>query len=245
MKKTAMMVMAAALAAGVAGAADVSVSADFASAYIFRGVTLNKGLVFQPGAEISGFPIPEEYGSIAIGTWANYDIDDNDGAANKNEFSEIDYYISYSLPVTIVDLGVTYTEYTYPNSGGSESDKEFAFSVGKSLGDTGLYASLTANYGIDGALEDEWYIQGALDYEKSLTETLTLSAGVNVAYAMQKADDDGFNDAGASVGLSYALTENWSLNGSLNYVAQLDDQVLTDAEYDKAGYATLGLSCDF
>jgi uncharacterized protein (TIGR02001 family) len=245
MKKTKLMIMAAALAAGVATAADVSVSGDFASAYIFRGVTLNDGLVFQPGAEISGFPIPEEYGSIAVGTWANFDISDDGGRLNRNEFSEIDYYISYSLPVSIVDLGVAYTEYTYPNSSGTESDKEVAFSAGKGLGETGLYASLTANYGLGGLVEEEWYIQGALDYEKSLTDALTLSAGINAAYAIQKADDAGFNDAGASVGLSYALTENWSVGGSLNYVAQLDDDVLTDAEYDKSFYATLGLACSF
>ncbi|MFA7256203.1 MAG: hypothetical protein WC047_01325 [Kiritimatiellales bacterium] len=243
MKKTGIMMMAAVLAAGVAGAADVSVSADFASAYIFRGVTLNKGLVFQPGAEISGFPIPEQYGSIAIGTWANYDIDDSDGAVAKNEFSEIDYYVSYSLPVTIVDLGVTYTQYTYPNGG--EADKEIAFSAGKGLGDTGLYASLTANYGLGGAVDNNWYIQGALDYEKDLTEALSMSAGLSVGYALNDAGEDGFNDAVLSTGLSYALTENWSINGSLNYVAQLDEKVLTDTVYDKSFYATLGVSCDF
>lgn len=238
--KKAVMMMVAALAAGVVSAADVSLSADFASAYVFRGVTLNNGLVFQPGAEISGFPIPEKYGSVAVGVWGNYDID---GIGNNKRLSEVDYYISYALPVTVVDLGVTYTYYDYPNGG--DADEEIALSVGKGLGDTGLYASLTANYGIGGAVDESWYIQGALDYEKSLSDALTLSAGVNVAYAIEKAAEEGFNDAGASVGLSYALTENWSLSGSLNYVAQLDDDVLTDAEYAKSFYATLGVSCDF
>ncbi len=74
MKRTAMIMMVAALAAGAARAADVSATADFASAYVFRGVTLNDGLVFQPGVSISGFPIPEQYGSVTLGTWANYDI---------------------------------------------------------------------------------------------------------------------------------------------------------------------------
>lgn len=238
--KKAIIMMVAVLAAGVVSAADVSLSADFASAYVFRGVTLNNGLVFQPGAEVSGFPIPEEYGSVAFGVWGNYDID---RIGNNKSLSEVDYYISYALPVTVVDLGVTYTYYDYPNGG--DADEEIALSVGKGLGDTGLYASLTANYGIGGALDESWYIQGALDYEKSLSDALTLSAGVNVAYAIEKAAEEGFNDAGASVGLSYALTENWSLSGSLNYVAQLDDEVLTGAEYDKSFYATLGLACDF
>jgi hypothetical protein len=240
MKKTGMMMIGAALVAGVANAADVSLSADFASAYVFRGVTLNNGLVFQPGAEISGFPIPEEYGSVAVGVWGNYDIN---GVGNNKSLSEVDYYISYALPVTVVDLGVTYTYYDYPNGG--DADEEIALSVGKGLGDTGLYASMTANYGIGGAVDGSWYIQGALDYEKSLTDTLTLSSGLSVGYAINDAGSDGFNDAVGKVGLSYALTENWSLSGSLNYVAQLDDNVLTDAAYDKSFYATLGVACDF
>lgn len=252
MKKRMMMVMAVALAAGVAKAADVSATADFASAYVFRGVTYNDGLVFQPGAKISGFPIPAEYGSIAVGTWANYDIGNYHGMKNKNEFSEIDYYATYTLPVKVVDLSATYTEYTYPNSNGTEADKEVALSVGKAIGETGLYPSLTVNYGLDGVVQENWYVQGGLDYTKSLTEALTLSSGVKVAYLVSNTGKDGFNDATAKIGLSYALTKNWAINTSLNYVAQLDDKVLPDAiggvpgsGYDTPVYGTLGLSCNF
>lgn len=243
MKKIMMMMTAAALAAGVARAADVSATADFASAYIFRGATLNDGLVFQPGAKISGLPIPKEYGSVAVGTWANYDIADYGGRLHKNEFSEIDYYAAYSLPVTNVDLGVTYTEYTYPH--GADADREVTFSAGKALGETGLYPSLAVNYGLDGAIQNNWYIQSGLDYSRKLTDALTLSTGVKVAYLVSDTGKNGFNDATAKVGLSYALTEHWSVNGSLNYVAQLDDEVLTDAVYDKKAFATLGLACNF
>jgi hypothetical protein len=250
MNKRIMMIMAAGLAAGVVHAADVSATADFASAYVFRGYTLNNGLVFQPGAKISGFPIPEEYGSIAIGTWANYDISDYGGTLEKSKFSEIDYYATYTLPVKVVDLSVTYTEYTYP--AGADTDKEIALSIGKAIGDTGLYTSLTANYGLGGAVNQNWYIQGALGYTKALTETLTFTSGVTVGYAIKDAGDNGFQDGVGKVGLSYALTKNWAINGSLNYVAQLDDNVLPDATsgvpgsgYDTPVYATLGLSCTF
>ena len=240
--------MTVALAAGFANAADVSATADFASAYIFRGATLNDGLVFQPGVSVSGLPIPEQYGSVTLGIWANYDISDYGGAlSSKNEFSEIDYYVSYALPVKVVDLAVTYTQYTYPTAG-VDADKEVAFSVGKGIGDTGFYTSLTANYGLGGAVDKNWYIQGALAYEKSLTEALTLSSGLSVGYYIKDVGEDGFNDAVGKVGLSYALTENWSFKGSLNYVAQLDDEVLPDGGYgmyDKSFYATLGVACDF
>lgn len=240
MKKTAIMMMVAALVAGIAGAAEVSVSADFASAYVFRGATFNDGLVFQPGMEAAGFPIPEEYGSLAIGTWANFDIND---VGAGNEFTEIDYYLSYSLPVSVVDLGVGYCEYTYP-SGGS-ADREMSLSVGKGIGESGFYTSLAFNYGLDGAIDGSTYIQGGLDYGVDLSDALSMSAGVTAAYAMNDGGEDGFNDATATVGLSYALSESWAINSSLTYVAQLDDKVLTDDAYDVGLLGMIGLSCDF
>ncbi|MCU0857321.1 MAG: hypothetical protein MUC65_02825 [Pontiellaceae bacterium] len=247
MKKKTIMITAAALAAGIVSAADVSVTADFASAYIFRGVTFNDGLVFQPGAKISGLPIPEEFGSIALGTWANFDINDN---GLGKEFTEVDYYVAYTLPVTNADLGVTYTEYTYPQGGAA--DREVAFSAGKAIGETGLYPSIALNYGLEGVPEKDCYIQGGLDFSMSLTEELSFSTGIKVAYLINDSGTDGFSDAVAKAGLGYTLTENWSLSASLNYVAQLDDDILPDADanagtlgYDKEIFATLGLACSF
>ncbi len=240
MKLFTRMIIAAALLAGAAQAADVSASFDFASAYVFRGTTFNDGLVFQPGFEASSLPLPEEIGSVAIGTWANFDIND---VGAGSEFTEIDYYLSYSLPVSVVDLGIGYCEYTYPTGG--SADREVSFSVGKAIGETGLGASVSANYGVDGAIESDLYVLAGLDYGTDLSEALSLSAGLSAAYLLSDGGSDGFNDGGASVGLSYALTESWALNGSLAYVAQLDDNVLGDDAYDVEVYGMLGISCDF
>jgi hypothetical protein len=59
MKKVIAVMVVALMASVAAQAADVSAYVDFASAYVFRGVTLNNGLVMQPGVEVSGLPIPE------------------------------------------------------------------------------------------------------------------------------------------------------------------------------------------
>lgn len=243
MKTRGIMIMVAALAAGAVHAAEVSATADFASAYIFRGTTYNDGLVMQPGAAISGLPIPEQYGAVTLGTWANFDIGDYGGTLEQNEFSEVDYYLTYALPVKVVDLSTTYTEYTYPH--GASADREIAFAAGKAIGESGLYPSITANYGLDGAVEQNWYIQSGIGYDKDLTDALSLSTSVKVAYAINDAGKDGFNDATASLGLAYALTENWSLKGSVTYVAQLDDEVLSDDAYDRPVYGLLGVACNF
>jgi len=241
MKRLLLAITVACLVAAVAHAADVSAGVDFASAYVFRGVTLNNGFVMQPGAEISGFPIDEKYGSFAAGIWGNYDIDaiDSDGS----DFSEIDYYLSYSLPIEALDVGLSYTEYTYPEGG--NSDKEIGLSFGKELGTNGLSAAVSFNYGVGGAIEGELYTLGGLSYETDLTEKLSASAGLTVGYLLDDDGPNGFNDATASVGLGYALNDTWSLSGGLTYIAQLDDEVLTDAEYDVGLLATIGLSCSF
>ena len=250
MKKVMVMTVAALAAVVSVQAADVSVSADFASAYVFRGVTLNNGLVFQPGAEISGFPIPEEYGSVAAGIWANYDLDDQDGMGS--DFSEVDYYMSYTLPISILDISFGYCEYTYPNDTG-DSNRELSASIGSALGTNGLYSSISAYYGIDGLIDEDLYIEGALDYEMALSDALSLSAGATVGYLITDgSDDDGFHNATASIGLGYALNENWSVSAGLTYIAQLDEAVLADMSapgaydgYDVDFVGTVGVACDF
>jgi len=248
MKKVMIMTIAALSVAVAAQAADVSTYVDFASAYVFRGVTYNNGFVMQPGAEISGFPIDEAYGSVAIGIWGNYDINDenNDGS----DVSEIDYYISYMLPIEAMDVSVAYTEYTH-NDSDVETDKEVNLTVGSAIGTNGLYASFAANYGVGGYVDSSWYLQGALDYETELSDALTASAGVTVAYVISDGDyadwgiADGFGDATASVGLAYAMNDNWSISGGLTYIARMDDEVLSDDMYDVDLVATVGVSCDF
>ena len=57
-------------------ATEVSVTADFASAYVFRGVTFNDEAVFQPAIEATGLGLPEGAGSLTNGVWGNYEIGD-------------------------------------------------------------------------------------------------------------------------------------------------------------------------
>jgi len=240
MKKTILMIIMAALAAGVSHAADVSVGADVASAYVFRGATFNDGLVVQPYAEIGGIPIPEEYGSLAFGVWANYDISDYGGTLEKNQFSEVDFYLSYALPISVLDVGVGYTEYTYPNGGG-DADREIGLSLGKAIGETGLAPYVNVYYGVDGGIDGVSYLQGGLGYEVSVSEKLSLSADISAAYTAG-GDEDGWNDATSSLGLGYSLTESVGLSASVTYVAELDDDVL---ETDTQVYGMVGISYDF
>jgi uncharacterized protein (TIGR02001 family) len=204
-------------------AAEASVSLDVASAYVFRGATLNDGLVLQPGLEVSGLP-------VTLGVWGNFDIDDNDGALEENEFSEIDIYASYDIPVDALDLSVGYTEYTYP--GGGVADREVSLSAGF---DVALAPSVAVYYGIDGGIEDSIYAEVGIGHE--LTIGLAVELGATVGYADPDGGESGFSHYTASLGTSLGC-----LGVSVTYIGEIDDDVL---ETDTDVVGMLSVAKDF
>lgn len=241
---------------GSAMAAEASVSVDAASAYVFRGVTLNDGFVIQPGVEVSGLPA-----GVDIGVWANINMDDYDGAASDDQVGEIDIYASYGLPIEGIDLSVGYTEYTYPGLGGDptasidstgaaaasstfgESDREVSLSLG--LGENlPLSPSISAYYGLGGLIDKQLYVEASVGHEISVNDDTSIEIGATVAYLNPDKGEDGFSHATASLSGSYKI-----LNASVTYVGRIDDDVLADAMdgtgYDVDVYGTVGISCDF
>ncbi len=251
MKKIITTTIAAGLVAGVASAG-VSTSFDVASAYVFRGVTLNDGPVFQPGIEASDFGLPEEYGAVSFGAWANYDIDDYGGTLDGGNFSEIDWYGSYSLPAFVegLDLFVGYCEYTYPLGGevapgvAYPADKEVNFGAGYEVAGVGL--GLTYYYGLDGGIKKSSYIELTAGYGMDFTEELSGSVDGSIAFADIDGGESGLANytIGASVG--YALSEKWSAGASVTYIGQGDDKVLPEAPgaYDVSVVGMLSLACE-
>jgi len=194
------------------GGAGVDLSLDVASSYIFRGVTFNDGLVVQPGLEVTGLP-------ITIGVWGNLDGDDYDDSLDSGQFSEIDLYASYAIPVEVIDLSVGYTEYTYP-SGGGAADREANVSIGY---ENVVALGLSLNYGLDGGIEQSFYGEASVGYEAELAEDVSLEVGAAVGYLSPDEGEDGFSHftVGAEVG--------WSLLSlGVMYVGQIDDDVLPD-----------------
>ena len=194
---------------------EVSLTADFASAYVYRGVTFNDGAVFQPGLEIGGLP-------ITIGVWGNLDIDDYDGMLESGQFSEIDLVLGYSLPIESdvhgVDLG--YTEYTYP-SGGGDADRELAISY---KADVISAPEVAAYYGIDGAIDKSWYFEGSIEHEAKLYEEIDGAVGATLGYVSPDVGEDGFSHYTVSASATYKI-----VTLGLTYIGQIDDKVLPDA----------------
>lgn len=215
--------------------ADAGVTADFASAYVFRGSTFNDGFVFQPGVEASGFGLSEECGSLAIGAWGNYDIDAPAPGAASSQFTEVDLYASYGLPTLIdgLDIALGWTEYTYPLGG--VADKEASVGVGTEVG--GVSLGSTAYFMVGGDFVGQIYVDFSASYAVEVSDELSVEAGATIGYIKQGDNvagynaggaDDGLNDGVFSIAATYALTDVWSVGVSGAYIAQLDDKVLTD-----------------
>ena len=229
------MVMIVGLTTSIGLAAEATVGADFASAYVFRGATFNDGAVFQPYIDVAGLP-------IEFGIWGNLDIDDYDDSLDDGQFSEIDIYASYALPLGIDPVGVSvgYTEYVYPNAD-AEADREIGLSVGL---DALLSPELGLYYGIDGGIDESLHAELAVSQTVVENDTVTVELGASVAFEDPDVGEDGFSYYTASLGVSYGI-----LSAGVTYVGQIDDDVLVDVEdggvYDTDVYGTIGISHSF
>jgi len=229
--------------------AEVSLTLDVASAYVFRGVTLNAEPVVQPGLEVSGLPIP-----LTLGVWGNLDIGDDGGALAAGEISEIDLYGSYALPVEGLDVSLGYTEYTYP--GGADdpmvstnedssvsadavsvpADREVTLGLGL---DVPAAPSLAVSYGLGGGIAGDLYVELGLGHGIEISDDLGLDLSGGVAY-LASGDVAGFSHytAGASVGYK-------ALSAGVTYIGRIDDSVLDDEAYRTQVVGTVGVGYSF
>ena len=212
MKKVIATIMAAGLVAQVASAVDAGV--DFASAYVFRGVTVNDGTVAQPYVE-------GEVMGVTVGTWANIDIA-NQGA---EAVSEIDLYLGYGLGEVAgyaIDLG--YCEYTYPGTAG-DGESEVSLAVSGDV--LGLDASVAAfaDVAADGEIG---YYEGSLGSGYDLTADIAASYGVTIGYTDGTADS-GFGYAALTFGVEKPITDALTAGISLTLIEDLDDDIMTAA----------------
>jgi len=221
------------MAASAVYGAEASLSLDVASAYVFRGATFNDGLVAQPGLEVGGL------GGLSVGVWGNIDIDDMDGALEGGEFSEIDIYGSYALPVEVIDLSIGYTEYTYPLGG--VADREVGVSAGTAAGSVDL--GIDVFYGIDGGIEKTLYAELSAGTGFDIG-AMTAEIGATVGFLDPDEGESGLHNFTATAGLGYG-----AIGASVTYIGQIDDDVLVDVEdggsYDVEVVGVLSAAVDF
>ena len=211
------------LSVGIVRAADVSTSLDIVSAYVFRGTTLSDSLVAQPSIEIST--------PVTFGVWGNMNSDEY-GADNSGQFTEVDLYASYALPLELKPLGISigYTEYLYPSQSGADADREANISLSA---DVLLSPTFTTYYGLDGAVDKAFYLELGLSHALQITQEVGCNFDGTVGYSVPDSGKSGFSDAKLGATLNYGI-----FSVGVTYVAQLDSDVLPDAAYDAKGVPT-------
>jgi uncharacterized protein (TIGR02001 family) len=216
---------------GQPAAPSVRVGADVASAYVFRGVTLNDGFVVQPSLEV-------ERGGLTLGAWGNFDIGDYDGAVEKNQFSEIDLYGSFALPFEAMDIALGYCEYAYPGAAG-KADREASITFGADLP---LSPELLVAYGLDGGIKKDLYVELGLGHEMAVSQDVSATLGATLGYLSPDEGESGLSHFTATAGLSRGI-----FSAGITYVGQIDDEVLPDGPgaYDVDLYGTIGVSYSF
>ena len=217
-------------ASGGSFGAEATLGVDTNSAYVWRGITFNDGLVLQPSLDVAkdGF---------GLNVWGNMDLDNYDGNINSGQFSEIDLTLSYSIPIEIIDLSVGYIEYLFPGAA-AEAAREIYMSIGYSIPPVeGLSIGLDAYYEVD-EIED-YYISMSISYGCNVNDKIGVEAGVSAGLIGEDYSvgaDGGMNDYNFSLSASYAIDESLSISANINYTGSFDD---TDVlpEYDNVGFA--------
>jgi uncharacterized protein (TIGR02001 family) len=228
-----MLVMAA--VSGMAEGASGSSRLDAAYGYLYRGETYNDGLVLQPSCDLS-------LEDLSVGVWANYDVDDYDGMVDENEFSEIDLYGAYALPLDLdpVSVSVGYLAYIYPLNS-TDADHEVSLTVEL---DAVLSPSIAMNYGIDGGIKESLYIELGASQSVYRNDCLELEVAAALGYVKPDVGESGFSHLDIGLSASAGI-----FSAGINYVAQIDEDVLPDLKdggaYDAEVYGVVGAGVEF
>ncbi len=215
-------------------AAEASFNTNVNSAYVWRGITFNDGVVVQPSLDVTK-------GGFGFNVWGNLDIDDYDNTLDDGEFSEVDLTLSYGFDIKSVSFSFGYIEYLFPAGILGTREVYGGISIEPF---TGFTTGVTVYYGFDEV--EDYYVSMNIGYSRELVEKLSMDIGFTAGIAgedMSAGTDDGFHDYNISLGLGYAVTDTLSASGFIAYTDSFDEDVLPEQDVDM--YGGIGASYSF
>jgi len=234
------------LSAGLSGlrAQETSVTAglDASSAYAFHGMTYNKNAVLQPYMTVA-------HKSFVYNLWCNYNLkSDNNGLGYfpAGEFTEIDHFFTYLLPVKFADLDVTLGIYNYPMLGW-KSDKELQFGGSKTLHPL-FIPFARACYMIGGSMAKNLYCEFGTKGETPIVKDLIFCYQLKASFESQgflPGTPAGMKDFLGTAGVKWMATKSTGISAKINYVGQLDKKILVNELYDVKAYGSIGVFTTF
>lgn len=217
---------------------EVSTDGAVVNRYVWRGILLTKGPVFQPSLTLGG-------GNFSFNVWSNMDLDDVN--ANKMQVNELDFTLDYSFSLKSYGISVGIIPYTFPNTD-FNSTTEVYLGLGA---DVVLSPSVTIYKDIDES--DGTYISFGFGHSlpvERLSSGLDLSAAIGwgsgknnefyYSVAKNSATDIYF---GAS--MSFQVGEFLSLTPSLGYAGLLQGEIRNSFEDKDHVLAGITVSSSF
>lgn len=249
---TALAALTLAGAASQAEGATATAALDVNSAYVWRGITFNDGLVLQPSIDVASD------NGFSVNVWANYDLDDYDGGVEENHFSEVDLTASYAFKLGAVDTSLGVIAYTFPtthpdNLAGAGTDYNSTAEIFLGLGyELGCGFSITGNIYYDVDQVDDFYITAGLQYAYDINDKTSLSLGGLISYAGEDftayyagGTDSGFFNYILNASLSYKVTDAFGIAANIAFTDSMDDDALPDDLVDTTFYGGINLSYTF
>lgn len=252
MKKTiALSAIGAMALAGNAYSQESSISTDFAVSYntdyVFRGINFGDDL-FTYGLDVAGSC---DCGfDWSAGVWyANYSTGAT-GPSGFNADEEIDIYGAISKDFGNFNVEVGFIQFIFPDTDNGDNTEVYT-TVSTALAGIDLYGSFYWNLAADdGATVDagDIYWELGASYDLDLTEKLSASAGVTLGFIGTDVAPagSGFAHVTLNLGLSYAVSENVSVdpyiaysNADSDYVTGFNDGSSNDNFY---GGVSVGFS---
>jgi uncharacterized protein (TIGR02001 family) len=205
--------------AAAPASADAEYALDFASAYVWRGITFTDGAVWQPSVTASNDS------GFAINVWGNLDIDDANDMSG--EFNEIDLTASYGFGSDAVSAEVGFIEYLFPNTP-FDGTREVYLTVGW---DITASPSVSLYYDIDEV--QDFYANVGVSFGGDVSDALAWSIDVSAGYA---GDDFAAAYDGLSGGM-YDGNVTFGLSGGawsafVSYIDALDSDALPEQPVD-------------
>jgi hypothetical protein len=227
------------MTAGTAAAAEVTGGVDLYSAYVWRGITFNDGLVVQPSMDVAA-------GGFNFNVWGNFDIDDYDNSLDDGEFSEIDLTLSYTVETGPLSVTGGYIEYLFPttDAGGAPGTREIFLDVSGEPAD-GFILGATAYYDIDEV--EDYYLTPYVGYSLAMTDEVSVDFGASCGYAGEDfalGGESGFHEYTAYLGAGYQMG-SVSLSALLGYTDTMDKDVLPEDAADVNFFGGIGMAYSF
>lgn len=174
----------------------VSVTTDYVTEYVFRGVSFESEAI-QPGIEFG-------FGDFSVGAWASTGL----GEDSLADTDEIDFYAGYGFALSdTVSASIGATWYHFPDGGDT-----FEGYIGLGF-DTALSPAFTAYYDIE---LEALTLEGSIGHSVPMSDQTSFDLGLTGGIVTADGPGD-YEWVTASAALSYAFTDDVSIYGGLNY----------------------------